>query len=184
MRRASTYLQILGGLSVLLTLGCDSPVTLTEDTTCPTPIFYREQLNVDYVSVVGSFNDWDRNAERLDDQNGDRDFFRLLNLEPGRYAYRLYVDGQEILDRTNPLETLDSNGERASLLDVKACDIPSLKIETSQRTPNSVSVFVDISPCFNQNSNSPQMANIRGKHQRCAPGNFSFVFDLLLNFPS
>ena len=77
MRRASTYLQILGGLSVLLTLGCDSPVTLTNDTTCPTPIFYREQLNVDYVSVVGSFNDWDRNAERLDDQNGDRDFFRL-----------------------------------------------------------------------------------------------------------
>ena len=52
--------------------------------------------------------------------------FRLLNLQPGRYAYRLYVDGQEILDRTNPLETLDSNGERA-LLDVKACEISVLK---------------------------------------------------------
>ena len=147
------YLQILGGLSVLLTLGCDSPVALINDSTCPTPIFYREQFNVDYVSVVGSFNDWDRNAERLDDQNGDRDFFKLLNLEPGRYAYRLYVDGREILDRTNPLETLDSNGERASLLDVKACDVPSLTIETSQRTPNTVSVFVNISKA--QSSASP-----------------------------
>ena len=46
------------------------------------------------------------------------------------------------------------------------------------------SVFVDISSCFNQNSNSPQMAKKRGKHQRCAPGFFIVVFDPLLDFPS
>lgn len=145
MKRSNAVKLILGVLLLQFVSGCDTPaVQSLTSLTCPTPLFYREQVNLDYVSVVGSFNDWDRTSTRLEDKNGDRDFFKLLNLEPGDYPYRLYVDGREVLDRTNPLETLDKNGERASLLRVADCNVPTLSITTSESGPNSVTVFVDL----------------------------------------
>ena len=134
------------GLSLLIgVLGCDAPTVLSPGSLdCPTPVFYREQVNLDYVSIVGSFNDWDRASTELEDTNGDRDFFKLLYLKPGNYAYRLYVDGREVLDRTNPIETLDQNGDRASLLTVADCNIPKVSVTTAKNGPNAVTVFVDI----------------------------------------
>lgn len=50
------------------------------------------------IRVIGDFNNWNRDSAPLKNQNG---FYRLrLYLEPGRYAYKLLVDGEEILDPT------------------------------------------------------------------------------------
>jgi len=123
---------LLLGLGATL-LGCAQGVpadALIDDgvVKCPLPVFYREQAGLDYVSVVGDFNGWDRMRSPLRDQNEDGDYFRLLTLPPGQYAYRLYVDGREILDRTNPLRTLDLHGELASALTVPDCTDPQLRI--------------------------------------------------------
>jgi len=145
MRRFNTKRHLIGAMLLLGVLGCEAPALHSPTTlTCPTPVFYREQVKVDYVSVVGSFNDWDRSSSELQDSNDDRDYFKLLNLEPGDYAYRLYVDGREVLDRTNPIQTLDKDGNRASLLTVPDCNIPKLSITTIEDGTDAVTVFVDI----------------------------------------
>jgi len=144
MKRKQCIKRILGLLCLIHLFGCSSPTTPTVDTECPAPIFYREQVKLDYVSVVGSFNDWDRSESPLYDENGDRDFFRLLMLPPGEYPYRLYVDGQEVLDRTNPLEMLDANGEIASKLHVGDCTLARLSLVTVEKFADAMTIAVDV----------------------------------------
>lgn len=44
------------------------------------------------VSVAGDFNDWDANANPMKKDWKD-DWKTTLNLKPGRYEYKFYVDG-------------------------------------------------------------------------------------------
>jgi glycosidase len=50
------------------------------------------------VYVIGAFNDWSRTADRLEDTGDDGRLSRTLALAPGRYEYKLTVDGAEVLD--------------------------------------------------------------------------------------
>lgn len=51
------------------------------------------------VSVMGNFNDWSRTSHPLKLQRGS--WQRSEYFTPGRYEYKLVVDGQEILDPAN-----------------------------------------------------------------------------------
>jgi len=58
------------------------------------------------VHLIGTFNNWNRASEPMDYHHGV--YSKRLQLEPGRYEYKLYVDGTEVLD---PLvEQTVSNG--------------------------------------------------------------------------
>ena len=61
---------------------------------------YKPEGNPKSVNLFGSFNGWNRQSLPMKFENG---VYRIkINLEPGSYQYRFYVDGSEIVDPTNP----------------------------------------------------------------------------------
>lgn len=58
------------------------------------------------VHLIGTFNNWNRESEPMKYKR--RTYSKTLLLEPGRYEYKLYVDGDEVLD-PNVSQTV-SNG--------------------------------------------------------------------------
>lgn len=68
------------------------------------------------VSIAGDFNGWDASAHTLtrNDELGVHEL--AIDLEPGRYRYRLVVDGRWIADPYNPTTVSNPFGERDSLL--------------------------------------------------------------------
>jgi len=70
------------------------------------------------VTVFGGFNSWNRHNLPMTDSNGDGTFDCSVSLEPGRYEYRFYVDGQERIDAGNPKRVPNPFGEFNSLIEV------------------------------------------------------------------
>lgn len=64
---------------------------------------YKPENKAEKVSLVGSFNNWNREANPLT-WNGTAYETKLL-LEPGTYVYKFIVDGKEVLDPVNPERT-------------------------------------------------------------------------------
>lgn len=72
------------------------------------------------VQVAGDFNGWTPTKDSLI-FNG-KEWTMSMNLNPGKYAYQLVVDGKWMLDPSNP-EKLDNNiGGVNSLLNIKDVD--------------------------------------------------------------
>ncbi len=46
--------------------------------------------------LIGTFNNWNRESKPMKYRRGT--YSKTLRLEPGRYEYKLYVEGQEVLD--------------------------------------------------------------------------------------
>jgi chromosome partitioning protein len=70
------------------------------------------------VQLAGDFNDWMPHTtpmQRLDDAGL---FEATLNLPPGRYRYRLVVDGRWDHDRANPAIVKNEYGETNSVVEV------------------------------------------------------------------
>lgn len=74
--------------------------------------------NATEASVVGSFNDWTVGADPL--RRGTDCWSTTLALEPGRHAYKLFVDGQWLLDPHNPHTEVTSRGHTNSVIQVEA----------------------------------------------------------------
>ena len=68
------------------------------------------------VGVRGDFNHWQTADLVLRPESGV--FEAMLTLAPGRYRYRLVVDGREALDPTNPERELGPDGRDVSVLTV------------------------------------------------------------------
>jgi glycosidase len=69
------------------------------------------------VSVIGGFNDWSRTADRLaPDGRGGLALTRAV--PPGRYEYKLVVDGAEVLDPSSRDSTLNPFGAYNNVLTV------------------------------------------------------------------
>jgi 1,4-alpha-glucan branching enzyme len=66
------------------------------------------------VIVTGSFNDWSHNDYRMVFRDGEWVFPIYLN--PGRHSYKFIVDGEWILDPTNPLWEENEFGSGNSVL--------------------------------------------------------------------
>ena len=63
---------------------------------------YSSSEKIGKVAVAGSFNNWNKEKDRLFDINGNNRYELTLSLEPGNYIYKFIVDGKEILDPLNP----------------------------------------------------------------------------------
>lgn len=70
------------------------------------------------VSVAGCFNDWDPAARPLVDKKGDGEYSVCFLLKSGVYRYKLVVDGQWILDPSNPKQEPNEFGGANNLLEV------------------------------------------------------------------
>jgi glycosidase len=53
------------------------------------------------INLFGSFNNWNRADLPMKDESGSGVFTAIVSLEPGRYEYKFFVDGEEIIDPAN-----------------------------------------------------------------------------------
>ncbi len=74
------------------------------------------------VALAGSFNDWNQ-SQLLFAREGDEWVCRL-DLDPGVYTYKLIVDGNWLLDPSNPSTQEDEAGNLNSVLEVPAAAKP------------------------------------------------------------
>ena len=71
----------------------------------------------DVVTIHGSFNDWQEAFKTLADKNNDGQFSCTCMLKPGRYEYKLQVNGLWITDETNPNFVQNAFGSLNNILE-------------------------------------------------------------------
>ena len=77
---------------------------------------YAPEAN--YVNLAGDFNDWNTGSKSLKrDKNGL--WKKNLNLAPGRYEYKFFVDGNWVEDSSCSKYVTNTFGSRNSVLIVK-----------------------------------------------------------------
>ncbi|SJZ36956.1 alpha amylase N-terminal ig-like domain-containing protein [Selenihalanaerobacter shriftii] len=53
---------------------------------------YKPVISIEKVNLVGDFNDWDRQATPMFDDNGDGTYEATLKVEPGEYQYKFLIN--------------------------------------------------------------------------------------------
>ena len=72
---------------------------------------YKPTATDKQVSLFGQFNSWDRQNLPMKDTNGDGVLEVEIPLDPGRYEYKFYVDGKELVDPANPVKVSNGMGD-------------------------------------------------------------------------
>lgn len=76
---------------------------------------YKPQDGEKQVNLFGQFNSWDRQNLPMKDLNGDGVLEIEIPLDPGRYEYKFYIDGREVVDPANPDKVPNGMGDFNSL---------------------------------------------------------------------
>ncbi len=85
----------------------------------PEGIVFRSRLpGAQRVQLAGDFNDWMPHVTPMEAENAGADFVATLRLGPGRYRYRLVVDGRWSHDLANPHVETNEFGELNSVVEV------------------------------------------------------------------
>ena len=84
-------------------------------------LFSVEAPGATSVSLAGGFNEWDTNASRMSDDDGDGIWTVVVEIEPGAYEYKFAIDGgaQWVEDAGNPDTVPDPYGGVNSVLVVE-----------------------------------------------------------------
>jgi len=70
------------------------------------------------VSLAGIFNGWSTDKTPLAGPDKNGDYSVDLPLEPGRYAYKFFVDGKWMLDQGNPDTEDNGSGDKNSVVTI------------------------------------------------------------------
>ncbi len=81
---------------------------------------YQPEEPVHKLTVFGSFNSWNRDNLPLTDPDGDGIYQTRVNLNPGRYEYKFFVNGREVNDPANPDSISNPFGSYNSVLTVSS----------------------------------------------------------------
>ncbi len=81
------------------------------------------------IRLIGTFNNWNRQSPALKYQN--KTYRRTLLLEPGRYQYKLYVDGAETLDPKVEEKVSNGLGSFNNILVVSGDSLQPAKLQLS-----------------------------------------------------
>lgn len=79
---------------------------------------FKPEKKYDTVFLFGSFNSWNRSELEMKNENGV--YSRSIPLEPGRYQYKFFADGKELIDPANPDKIPNGMGDYNSVLTVEA----------------------------------------------------------------
>ncbi len=79
---------------------------------------YKPEGNPKNVNLFGSFNGWNRENIPMH-KNKEGIYETNVPLDPGRYEYKFYVDGKEIIDPVNPAKTPNGFGDFNSVIKVE-----------------------------------------------------------------
>lgn len=80
---------------------------------------FTSKKNYDSITLFGSFNQWNRQNIPMTDEDGDGTYEISLPFEAGKYEYKFYADGEELLDTNNPNKIPSGVGTENSLLIIK-----------------------------------------------------------------
>jgi len=72
---------------------------------------YKPSVADKQVNLFGQFNSWDRQNLPLRDNDSDGVLEIEIPLDPGRYEYKFYVDGKELVDPANPIKVSNGMGD-------------------------------------------------------------------------
>lgn len=94
------------------------------------------------VSLFGQFNSWDRHNLPMKDLNGDGVLEVEIPLDPGRYEYKFFVDGREVVDPANPVKVSNGMGDFNSLriIEESAKDKMYLHILGAEKTKDGLNL--------------------------------------------
>ncbi|HKI77229.1 MAG TPA: alpha-amylase family glycosyl hydrolase, partial [Ignavibacteriaceae bacterium] len=79
---------------------------------------FKSERNYKKVFLFGSFNSWNRSELEMKDENGV--YSISIPLEPGRYQYKFFADGNELTDPDNNDKIPNGMGDYNSVLTVEA----------------------------------------------------------------
>jgi chromosome partitioning protein len=83
-------------------------------------LFVQPDLAADQVQIAGDFNNWSPSATPMH-RNGDLGVWETcVAIPPGRYRYRLVVDGRWVQDRYNDYVESNPFGELNNILEIEA----------------------------------------------------------------
>jgi len=106
---------------------------------------FKPEKKYNTLTLFGSFNGWNRGNLPMKDDNGDGIFEAEITLEPGRYEYKFYGDGEEIVDPNNPDKKPNGFGDFNSLFNVPEQNLGKLFLHTgSQKISGNKSIFTFI----------------------------------------
>ncbi|MDP2364634.1 MAG: hypothetical protein Q8M94_12800, partial [Ignavibacteria bacterium] len=99
---------------------------------------YRPNDGEKEISLFGQFNSWDRQNLPMKDTNGDGILEVEIPLDPGRYEYKFYIDGREVVDPAHPVKVPNGMGDFNSLriIEESAKDKMFLHVLGSEKTNN------------------------------------------------
>ena len=72
---------------------------------------YKPEPGSKQVNLFGQFNSWNRQNLPMKDLNIDGILEIEIPLDPGRYEYKFYVDGRELIDPENPVKVPNGLGD-------------------------------------------------------------------------
>ena len=122
-----------GALAVEVAVEPEVTFRFTPDLTTP-------DATVPAVFVIGGFNDWSRTATPLDLQP-DGTLARTVRIAPGRYEYKLTVDGAEVLDPTARDSVPNPFGAYNNVLTVRPVTEGALALRLVGRDPEDPSLL-------------------------------------------
>ncbi|RMH54563.1 MAG: hypothetical protein D6679_13420, partial [Candidatus Hydrogenedentota bacterium] len=92
---------------------------------------FRAPAGARSVSVAGSFNNWDKNANPMSDPDGDGVWEVRIPLAPGLYHYKFVINGKDwVVDPENANTADDGFGGKNSVLNISSAG--------NERTPGTV----------------------------------------------
>lgn len=80
---------------------------------------YKSEKNYKVLNLFGSFNGWNRTNLPMTDDNNDGIFEIDVPLEPGRYQYKFFGDGEELIDPVNNVRVPNGMGDYNSVFVVE-----------------------------------------------------------------
>lgn len=103
---------------------------------------YKPLAGEKQVNLFGQFNSWNRQNLLMKDFNGDGVFEIEIPLDPGRYEYKFFVDGKEIVDPENPVKVPNGMGDFNSvrIIEEEAKDKMFLHIIGKEKTANELTL--------------------------------------------
>ncbi|MBN1475630.1 hypothetical protein JXA47_02650 [Candidatus Sumerlaeota bacterium] len=78
---------------------------------------FHPDVDVESLSVAGTFNGWSAGANPMMDEDGDGVYTARLPLEPGRYLYKFVLNGDWLPDPDNPEQ--EQGGYGNSILEIE-----------------------------------------------------------------
>jgi cyclomaltodextrinase / maltogenic alpha-amylase / neopullulanase len=79
---------------------------------------YTPRQEFKNVNLFGSFNSWNRAELVMTDPDKDGTYEITIPLQPGRYEYKFYLDGKEMVDPDNPELVPNGMGDFNSVITV------------------------------------------------------------------